>query len=46
MSRRVELGHEDPADRFLAATAAVYDLQLVTADRRLRAGRGFPIFLP
>lgn len=45
-SRRVELGHEDPADRFLAATAAVYDLQLVTADRRLRAGRGFPIFVP
>jgi len=45
-SRRVELGHEDPADRFLAATAAVYDLQLVTADRRLRTGRGFPIFAP
>jgi PIN domain nuclease of toxin-antitoxin system len=34
-SRRVELAHDDPADRFLAATAAVYDLVLVTADSRL-----------
>ncbi len=34
-SRRVDLVHEDPADRFLAATAVVYDLVLVTADRRL-----------
>jgi len=36
-SRRVDLGHDDPADRFLAATAAVYDLTLVTADARLLA---------
>lgn len=36
-SRRVELGHDDPADRFLAATAAVHDLTLVTADSRLLA---------
>lgn len=34
-SRHVDLVHDDPADRFLAATAAVYDLVLVTADRRL-----------
>jgi PIN domain nuclease of toxin-antitoxin system len=34
-SRRVDLSHDDPADRFLAATAAVYDLTLVTADSRL-----------
>jgi PIN domain nuclease of toxin-antitoxin system len=34
-SRDVELPHDDPADRFLAATAAVYDLTLVTADSRL-----------
>jgi PIN domain nuclease of toxin-antitoxin system len=34
-SRRLDLAHEDPADRFLAATAAVYDLVLVTADSRL-----------
>jgi PIN domain nuclease of toxin-antitoxin system len=36
-SRRVNLSHEDPADRFLAATARVYDLTLVTADARLLA---------
>ena len=29
------LGHSDPADRFLVATAKVYDLTLVTADERL-----------
>lgn len=34
-SRNVEVGTEDPVDRFLAATAVVYDLTLVTADRRL-----------
>jgi PIN domain nuclease of toxin-antitoxin system len=27
--------HQDPADRFLAATAQVLDLTLVTADQRL-----------
>ena len=40
-SRTIKLGHEDPADRFLAATAAVYDLALATADERLLAGKGF-----
>jgi PIN domain nuclease of toxin-antitoxin system len=40
-SRSVRLSHEDPADRFLAATADVYDLTLVTADDRLLRGRGF-----
>lgn len=34
-SRRVRLPHGDPADRFLAATARVLELALVTADRRL-----------
>jgi len=29
------LPHWDPADRFIAATAIVYDLTLVTADERL-----------
>jgi PIN domain nuclease of toxin-antitoxin system len=29
------LSHQDPADRFLAATAAVLGLTLVTADHRL-----------
>lgn len=32
---RVELPHRDPADRFLAATAQVFELTLATADRRL-----------
>jgi PIN domain nuclease of toxin-antitoxin system len=27
--------HDDPADRFIAATALVHDLTLVTADQRL-----------
>jgi PIN domain nuclease of toxin-antitoxin system len=40
-SRRVGLEHEDPADRFLAATAEVFGLTLMTADARLLAGRGF-----
>jgi len=34
-SRTLRLPHQDPADRFLAATAVVYDLTLVTADERL-----------
>lgn len=32
-----ELPHRDPGDRFLAATAIVYDLTLITADRRFLA---------
>lgn len=40
-SRSVRLAHEDPADRFLAATADVYELTLVTADERLFGGKGF-----
>ena len=40
-SRSVRLDHEDPADRFLAATADVYELTLVTADDRLLRGKGF-----
>lgn len=34
-SRSLSLAHQDPADRFLAATALIYDLTLVTADERL-----------
>ena len=34
-SRRLGLSHQDPADRFLVATAVVYDLKLVTSDERL-----------
>jgi PIN domain nuclease of toxin-antitoxin system len=40
-SRAVDLAHQDPADRFLAATARVLDLTLVTADRRLLRGKTF-----
>ncbi|MGI9292419.1 MAG: type II toxin-antitoxin system VapC family toxin, partial [Pseudomonadales bacterium] len=35
LSRTVELPHQDPADRFLVATALVYELTLVTADKML-----------
>jgi PIN domain nuclease of toxin-antitoxin system len=41
-SRAVVIGHEDPADRFLAASALVHGLTLVTADRRLLAARAVP----
>lgn len=34
-SRSVALPHPDPADRFLVATAKVYELTLLTADARL-----------
>ncbi len=43
-SRTIELPHDDPADRFIAASAKVYDLQLVTADRRLSRCRDIVIF--
>lgn len=39
----IETPHSDPADRLLAATAATLDIQLVTADKRLLAGRGYPV---
>ena len=37
------LGHRDPADRFLVATAKVYDLTLVTADERLLSVAGINV---
>ena len=42
-SRYVDLPHQDPADRFLAATAMVYDLTLVTADSRLIDAKKFSV---
>ena len=42
-SRRITLPHQDPADRFLTATAAIYDLTLVTADARIIAAECVPI---
>lgn len=41
-SETIALGHDDPADRFLVATALVHDLRLVTADRRLISSRQVP----
>ena len=35
MAQELPLPHEDPADRFLAATAGVLGLTLVTTDHRL-----------
>ncbi|MCH7717633.1 MAG: PIN domain-containing protein [Gemmatimonadetes bacterium] len=43
-SRKIGLAHLDPADRFLAATAKVYDLTLVTADERLLESSEFAVF--
>ena len=40
-SRSVRIDHEDPADRFLAATADVYELTLVTSDEHLLRGKGY-----
>ena len=42
-SRTLDLQHQDPADRFLAATAIVYGLTLVTADKRLMTSRDFSV---
>jgi PIN domain nuclease of toxin-antitoxin system len=43
-SRELRLSHEDPADRFIAATARVHELTLVTADHRLlRRPDGFAV---
>jgi PIN domain nuclease of toxin-antitoxin system len=41
--RAVALEHDDPADRFLAASARAYDLTLVTADQLLLRGRGYKV---
>ena len=35
-SRHLDVATEDPADRFIAATARAYDCTLVTADKALR----------
>jgi PIN domain nuclease of toxin-antitoxin system len=42
-SREVAIPHNDPADRFITATALVYDLTLVTADETLIAAKPCPI---
>jgi PIN domain nuclease of toxin-antitoxin system len=40
-SRAVRVPHQDPADRFIAATAEVYELTLVTGDANLLKGKGY-----
>lgn len=40
-SRELKLAHDDAADRFIAATASVYQLTLVTSDERLLRGKGY-----
>jgi PIN domain nuclease of toxin-antitoxin system len=42
-SRILDLTHQDPADRFLAATSIVYGLTLVTADKRLMTSTRFSV---
>lgn len=42
-SALIGLPHRDPADRFLAATAKVFDLTLVTADDRLLGSKAFAV---
>lgn len=35
ISRQIDLPHQDPADRFIAATAVYYELKLATVDNNL-----------
>ena len=42
-SRRLEVRTQDPADRFIAATARALDSTLVTADAALRVIRDQPV---
>jgi PIN domain nuclease of toxin-antitoxin system len=37
LSRQIELPHQDPADRFIAATAVYYQIPLATIDANLKA---------
>jgi PIN domain nuclease of toxin-antitoxin system len=42
-SRSVNLPHQDPADRFIAATAVARNLVLVTADEKLLKDPGWQV---
>ena len=42
-SELLRLAHQDPADRFIVATAHVYELTLVTSDKRLLKNRQVPV---
>jgi PIN domain nuclease of toxin-antitoxin system len=41
-TKKISLPHRDPADTFLAATALVFGLTLVTSDVRLLSVKGLP----
>jgi PIN domain nuclease of toxin-antitoxin system len=40
---KLDLTHTDPSDRFIAASAKVFDLTLVTADKQLIAAPGIKV---
>lgn len=42
VSGELELSHRDPADHFLAATALVYNLIIMTVDQRLTKAKWLP----
>lgn len=42
MAGELENLHDDPADRFIAATAIMHDATLITADERLLRSRHIP----
>lgn len=44
LSRKIRIPHQDPADRFIAATASVFGLTLVTEDSKLHEIEGVQIF--
>ncbi|MFC1819746.1 type II toxin-antitoxin system VapC family toxin [Thermodesulfobacteriota bacterium] len=45
-SRKIHLPHQDPADRFIVASAMVYDLTLVTSDKILIQSAKYVSILP
>ena len=42
-THRIKLPHRDPADAFLAATASVFDLTLITSDENLIRAKGVSV---
>ena len=42
-THRIKLPHRDPADAFLAATAGVFDLTLITSDENLIRTKGVSV---
>lgn len=42
VSLEIDLSHKDPADHFIAASALVFDLTLITADDRLAKAKWLP----